>query len=142
MATQERITDVEVRGDRGERLAIINGRAQVDVISTPLDLGNATYVSLSTATSGATQMIASPGANAALQLRYVHVNNAAAANVTVAFREGSAGSDFFVSRLAANGGQWNANLIASYRQLTDNNSLFVTLSGAQQIYAEVGYRIV
>jgi hypothetical protein len=143
MASQERVHEVTVYDKSGtDPLDIVNGRAQVDIISTPSDTGNASYASASTATAGATQVIASPGGTSSLQVRYVHANNGGSGNVTVAFREGSGGSDFFVSRLAANGGQWNANLISSYRQLTADTSLFVTLSGAQQVYVEVGYRIV
>jgi len=59
MATQERIADVEVRGDRGERLAIINGRAQVDVISTPSggDTGTVTLSNLATNYTATTEVL-------------------------------------------------------------------------------------
>ena len=139
-------TDVRIVDTDGTPWRIILGRGQVDVISLPTVTVNpnitATFTNLTTATAGKKQLLAAPGTNLSYQLRYVHINNGGASTVTAALRQGSTGGDMFKAQLASTGGQWNANLIATYRQLSANTSLFVTLSGAVKVNFTIGYKVV
>jgi hypothetical protein len=87
-------------------------------------------------------VLAAQGANKAIKVKYIMVNNAGTAQNLVSIREGSSGTVRFLTSLPQYGGTWNANLINCAWLLPANTALYATLGGAGTVYVTIGYEVV
>jgi len=104
---------------------------------------NEDYAVFVTATcAGSASVLAAPGANKAIRVKYLMVNNSTANQNLVSIREGSAGTVRFIASTPQYGGTWNANLINCSWLLPANTEIYATLGVAGTVYVTVGYEIV
>jgi hypothetical protein len=92
---------------------------------------------------GETLVIAAPGANKALKIKYLMVNNATATILVVSFHEGAGGKNVFANSMPQYGSMWNANLMNCAWVLDANTALYVNLgTGGGDVNVQVGYEVV
>lgn len=104
-----------------------------------VDEGEAKVETLNVTASGDTEILVAPGATENLVIKGFHFSNNNSSKVTVSLKAGSGGQERFSTVLAANGGNFDKNLIGRNWELPLNTALIVKLSGASDVYVSIEY---
>jgi hypothetical protein len=94
---------------------------------------------LNVTASGNTEILPAPGSTEKLVIKGFHFSNDNSSKVTVSLRAGTTGKDRFSTVLAANGGNFDKNLIGRNWELPINTPLIVNLDGASDVFVTVEY---
>lgn len=124
-------------GAREHGKFIANKHDEIGVRS--MEMGEASVITLRVTASGDTQIIPSPGSTKYITIRGFHFSNNDSSKVTVSLKAGSGGEAKFSTVLAASGGSFDKNLIGRHWEMPINKALYVTLSGASDVYVTIEY---
>jgi hypothetical protein len=91
--------------------------------------------------SGDTELIASPGADNYIVVKGFHFTNSDSSVNTVHLKAGTSGKNLFSTTLAANGGNFDVNLLGRYWRLPINKALVINLESAGKIGVTIEYEL-
>lgn len=91
--------------------------------------------------SGDTELIASPGATNYIVVKGFHFTNSDSSVNTVHLKAGTGGQNLFSTTLAANGGNFDVNLLGRYWRLPINKALVINLESIGEIGVTIEYEL-